>query len=188
MYPPLSAKGFLAKWFSVKGVGGGYPLNGQNPLSSFWQVPLVPLITSSLLLSGKVVFMMISKQETLATAACFHYVTNYPRACVPIRSIETTECWTIPKFSQNCYDSYFTIRLLQYDTLQESFSCHFHKFPYDNTFNKPVLLYNYLLKMACTFRTTDDKWSTEAITWLIIWLSTVDHLNSLHNSTKELLL
>ena len=39
--PPLSAKGFLEKWLSVKGVGGGgrYPLNGQNPLSSFWKVP-----------------------------------------------------------------------------------------------------------------------------------------------------
>ena len=39
--PPLSAKGFLAKWFSVKGVGGGYPLNGQNPLKRFWWVPLL---------------------------------------------------------------------------------------------------------------------------------------------------
>ena len=42
MYPPLSAKGFLAKWLSVKGVeGGGDPFNGQNPLSSFWKLPLV---------------------------------------------------------------------------------------------------------------------------------------------------
>ena len=30
--PPNSVKVFLAKWFSVKGVGGGYPLNWQNPL------------------------------------------------------------------------------------------------------------------------------------------------------------
>ena len=38
--PPISAKGFLEKWFSVKGVGGGGdPLNGQNPLKRFWQVP-----------------------------------------------------------------------------------------------------------------------------------------------------
>ena len=36
--PPLSAKVFLGKWLSVKGVP--HPLNGQNPLSSFWQVPL----------------------------------------------------------------------------------------------------------------------------------------------------
>ena len=36
--PPLSAKGFLAKLLSVKGVG--YPLNGQNPLKRFWQLPL----------------------------------------------------------------------------------------------------------------------------------------------------
>ena len=34
--PPLSAKGFLEKLFFVKGGGGGgYPLNGKNPLSSF---------------------------------------------------------------------------------------------------------------------------------------------------------
>ena len=39
--PHLSAKGFLEKWFSVKGVGeGGYPLNGQNLLSSLWKLPL----------------------------------------------------------------------------------------------------------------------------------------------------
>ena len=38
------------------------------------------VITLSPLLSGKKVFMIISKQETLATAACFHYVTNHPRA------------------------------------------------------------------------------------------------------------
>ena len=40
--PPNSAKGFLAKWLSVKGVGGGAcPLNGKNPLKRFWQVPLL---------------------------------------------------------------------------------------------------------------------------------------------------
>ena len=39
--PPLSAKGFLAKWFSVKGVGGGGdPLNEKNPLKRFWKLPL----------------------------------------------------------------------------------------------------------------------------------------------------
>ena len=43
------------------------------------------VITLSPLLSGKVVFFIISMQETLATAACFHYVTNHPRARVPIR-------------------------------------------------------------------------------------------------------
>ena len=44
------------------------------------------VITLSPLLSGKVVFFITSKQETLATAACFHYVTNHPRARVPIRN------------------------------------------------------------------------------------------------------
>ena len=34
--PPLSAKGFWQKNFPL----WGYPLNGKNPLSSFWQPPL----------------------------------------------------------------------------------------------------------------------------------------------------
>ena len=33
--PPLSAKGFWQNDFPLRGEGGGYPLKGQNPLSSF---------------------------------------------------------------------------------------------------------------------------------------------------------
>ena len=49
----LSVKGknlLFSHWFSVKGVGGGYPLYGQNLLKRFWQFPLYwPNITEDLL-------------------------------------------------------------------------------------------------------------------------------------------
>ena len=44
--PPLSAKEknlLFSHWFSVEGVGGGYPLNGKNPLKRKWQLPLLTL-------------------------------------------------------------------------------------------------------------------------------------------------
>ena len=44
------------------------------------------VITLSPFSSGIVIFLIISKQKMLATAACFHYVTNHPRARVPIRN------------------------------------------------------------------------------------------------------
>ena len=51
--PTICAKGFLEKWFSAKGVGGGgYPLSGESPLSSFECIPYANLpLSSSLVIS-----------------------------------------------------------------------------------------------------------------------------------------
>ena len=43
-YPPFPLRKktfFFSDWFSVKGGGGGYPLNGRIPLKRKWQPPLL---------------------------------------------------------------------------------------------------------------------------------------------------
>ena len=41
LYPPFPLRFFWQNDFPLRGWGGGYPLNGQNPLKRFWQVPLL---------------------------------------------------------------------------------------------------------------------------------------------------
>ena len=102
-FPPFPLRFFLAKWFSVQGVGGGgYPLNGQNPLKRFWQLPLLYVWYHKQFKNINIFWLSAYSQTLNWCQVCLAWVKSY------------TELWFLAVMSINNVDWLIIMKIFKF--------------------------------------------------------------------------